>query len=165
MRLIDADALKENAYDSGTWKNVEEGFHQRVVDVKEIDDAPTIISVSCGFNCNSCYGVYEVLHHEPTEEMQLEIKKRLAEKLLPALMDEMMVFRHHYPAGERDPDDPRESWTYAVKIMICRAFGEPDIDREDKSFDERGPTATMKAIGIAIPERHIGEPGEVLKLE
>lgn len=155
-RLIDADALMGAV------------MAQDVVDksvVKRlIIQAPTIISVRCDLHCNSCYGVYEVLHHEPTEEMQLEIKKRLAEKLLPALMDEMTVIRCHYPAGERDPDDPRESWTYAVKIMICRAFGEPDIDREDKSFDERGPTAMMKAIGIAIPEPHIGEPGEALKL-
>lgn len=164
MRLIDADALKENQYDSRQWKDAEHGYHQMVVDVEDIDEAPTIISVRCDLHCNSCYGVYEVLYHEPTEEMQFEIKKRLAEKLLPALMDEMMVIRCHYPAGERNPDDPRESWTYAVKFMICRAFGEPDIDREDKSFDERGPTAMMKAIGIAIPEPHDGEPGEVLKL-
>lgn len=160
MRLIDADALKQNAYTSY------ECSRQpcEVVDVSDIDDAPTIISVRCDLHCNSCYGAYEVLHHEPTEEMQLEIKKRLAEKLLPALMDEMTVIRCHYPAGERDPDDPSECWTYGVKFMICRAFGEPDIAREDKSFDERGSTAMIKTIGFAISERHIAEPGEVLKL-
>lgn len=42
-RLIDADALLKKAYDSGQYANAEEGFHQRVVDVEDIDDAPTII--------------------------------------------------------------------------------------------------------------------------
>ena len=164
MRLNDSDALKENQYDSGQWKDVEHGYHQMVVDVEDIDEAPTIISVSCDLHCNSCYGAYEVMHHEPKEEEQLEIKKRLAEKLLPALMDELQVIRCHYPAGELTPEDPLECWTYGVKFMICRAFGKPDIEREDKSFDERGPTAMMKAIGIALQEPHCGEPGEVLKL-
>ena len=42
-RLIDADALTKEAYDSGQYANAEVGFHQRVVDVEDIEDAPTII--------------------------------------------------------------------------------------------------------------------------
>lgn len=48
MRLIDADALKENAYDSREWKNAEVGFHQMVVDIEDIDDAPTVDAVPVG---------------------------------------------------------------------------------------------------------------------
>ena len=110
------------------------------------------------------YGAYEVLHHEPTEEEQLEIKKRLAEKLMPVLMDELIVCRCHYPAGERDPEDRQECWTYGVKFAICHERGKPDIEREDKSFAEHGITAIKKKFGIAIAEPYIGEPGEALKL-
>lgn len=45
MRLIDADALKETAYDGRGWKNASEGFHQMVVDIEDIDDAPTIDAI------------------------------------------------------------------------------------------------------------------------
>ena len=41
--LIDRDALMKKAYDSGQYANAEVGFHQRVVDVEDIEDAPTII--------------------------------------------------------------------------------------------------------------------------
>ena len=42
MRLIDADAVVGKAYDSGLWNDAINGFHQRVVDVEDIDDSPTI---------------------------------------------------------------------------------------------------------------------------
>ena len=42
MRLIDADALKKKAYDSELWSDAANGFHQMVVDIETIDDAPTI---------------------------------------------------------------------------------------------------------------------------
>ena len=41
-RLIDANELLKHAYDSGLWKDAEKGFHQRVVDVEVIADAPTV---------------------------------------------------------------------------------------------------------------------------
>ena len=41
--LIDRDALKESAYDSGQWANAAVGYHQIVVDIEDIDNAPTII--------------------------------------------------------------------------------------------------------------------------
>lgn len=41
-RLIDADELLKHAYDSGAWKDAEIGFHQRVVDIEDIEDAPTV---------------------------------------------------------------------------------------------------------------------------
>lgn len=85
MRLIDADALMENAYDSGTWKDVQTGFHQRVVDVEDIENAPTVdaelvrhgrwIGISDGYadgfpvydewECSSCGRIIEA-DEEPT---------------------------------------------------------------------------------------------------
>ena len=48
MRLIDADELLKHAYDSGAWKDAETGFHQRVVDIEDIEDAPTVDPVKHG---------------------------------------------------------------------------------------------------------------------
>lgn len=42
-RLIDADALMKESYDSGQYANAEVGFHQMVVDAEDIELAPTII--------------------------------------------------------------------------------------------------------------------------
>ena len=41
-RLIDADALKESAYDSGQWANAAVGYHQIVVDIEDIDNAHSV---------------------------------------------------------------------------------------------------------------------------
>ena len=43
MRLIDADELKKQSYESSEWDGG--GFHQRVVDESDIDDAPTVDAV------------------------------------------------------------------------------------------------------------------------
>ena len=47
-RLIDADELLKHAYDSGAWKDAETGFHQRVVDIEDIEDAPIVDTVKHG---------------------------------------------------------------------------------------------------------------------
>ena len=52
-RLIDADELLKHAYDSGAWKDAETGFHQRVVDIEDIDDAPTVDAVEV-VRCKDC---------------------------------------------------------------------------------------------------------------
>ena len=41
-RLIDAEELLKHAYDSGAWKDAETGYHQRVVDIEDIEDVPTV---------------------------------------------------------------------------------------------------------------------------
>ena len=55
MRLVDADELLKHAYDSGLWKDAEKGFHQRVVDVEVIEDAPTVDLVVHAHNLNKDY--------------------------------------------------------------------------------------------------------------
>lgn len=164
MRLIDADALKhtlcelERRAGFGTVKDSLDGFKLL------IDKAPTVELVHPCHHRYKLYGAFDVLHHKPTEEEQLEIKRSLGEKLLPALIDELQVCRCHYPAGERLAEDPLESWTYGVKFTVCHQCGKRDIECEDKSFHEHGITAMKKELGIAIAEPYIGEPGEALKL-
>lgn len=51
MRLIDADELKKQSYESSEWDGG--GFHQRVVDESDIDDAPTIDAVPV-VRCKDC---------------------------------------------------------------------------------------------------------------
>lgn len=48
MRLIDADALKENAYPAREYNPITQDFNLPVVDVSDIDDAPTIDLVKHG---------------------------------------------------------------------------------------------------------------------
>ena len=48
MRLIDADALKENAYPAREYNPITQNFDLPVVDVSDIDDAPTIDPVKHG---------------------------------------------------------------------------------------------------------------------
>lgn len=44
--LVARDALREKAYNSGMWANGHEGFKQMVVDLEDINNAPTIIPAS-----------------------------------------------------------------------------------------------------------------------
>ena len=113
-------------------------------------------------NCKyEAYGTFEALDHLPDAEEEMEIKKRLAQDLLPKIIENMQVVRSHYPAGELRIN---ETWTYGVKIYICNDFGKPDNLCEDKMYHEKGMTALKKSLGFAVPEMHDGEPGEVLKL-
>ena len=171
-RLIDADAavkkLQEECDECMLTKEQREIYCSAcgVTEAMNIlRDAPAWEPIHACHHRYKTYGAYDELHHEPTEEEQLEIKRSLAEKLLPALIDELQVVRCHYPAGERCAEDPRESWTYGVKFTVCHECGKRDIDCEDKSFEEHGITAMKKAIGIEIPEHYVGEPGEVIRIK
>ena len=47
MKLIDADALKKEAYSSDEWDRRTQQFDLPVVDIYTIDEAPTIDIVRC----------------------------------------------------------------------------------------------------------------------
>lgn len=55
MRLIDADALIENAYESDMFDRGTQKFNLRVVDADDIENAPSIDLVRCG----------ECVHYDP----------------------------------------------------------------------------------------------------
>lgn len=113
-------------------------------------------------NCKyECYGTYEELEHLPDAEEEMEIKKRLAQVLLPKIIENMQVVRSHYPAGELRVN---ETWIYGVKLYICNEYGKTDSECDDKTYHEKGMTALKKALGFAVQEPNNGEPGEVLKL-
>ena len=101
-----------------------------------------------------CYGVYEAMEHLPNAEEEMEIKKRLAQDLLPKIIENMQVIRCHYPAGEFRVN---ETWTYGVKLYICNRYGKPDNLCDDKTYHERGMTALKKSLGFAPQEIHYPE--------
>jgi len=105
------------------------------------------------------YGAYEALDHQPDAEEEMQVKQRLAQDLLPKIIENVQVVRSHYPAGEFRIN---ETWTYGVKLYICNAYGKKDSECDDKTYHEKGPTALKKALGFAVPEIQYPERTTIL---
>ena len=100
------------------------------------------------------YGAYAVLNKQPNEAEEERIKGELASKFFTAIRDNLQVIRSHYPAGEYEE---YECWTYGVKLFICGEHGSPEKSSWGTKYVEKGPTASIKERGFALPEIHYPE--------